>query len=471
MLRRWEWPDQQPPRDLREAFLVHTIRSGEASRAAARVLEIYREAVHDALAEGFVSREDVQKLERLRAQLNIRKADHDKLMASLAADDRALLGDPTRHLPPEKCLQLKTYERALTEYLARSGDAFEEEEEGDFLARLREEYRVTKEEHDAVLDRLGGGRKVLAARLAEEVHTVERAAVTVGLLEREPSPLHEFLSFLLRRRRATACERLLNVVGLDETDGRAAEARRKILGGDREARLSGLEELGRLASPLVAEHLAGVARTTADYGGATLEQLLTAYTSSVDPYVRAAALCALHARGGTPAQEAARLLGDEHALVRETASHLGATDAREPTTFEKMVTLHAVNLFSELEPEELEELARACRPEAYPAGRVVCAEGERGDHVFVVLEGEVRVVRGEGEAAAVVGVERAGSVLGEMAVLDPAPRAATILAGEGGARLLRLDGAAFLDTLREDPSIGAGLLRVMARRLRASAPA
>jgi hypothetical protein len=435
ILRRWEWADAEaPPRDLREAFLVHTIRAGEASR----VVEIYREAVREALSEGFVSREDVQKLERLRAQLNIRKADHDKLMAALDAEDRALLGDPTRHLPPEKWLQLKTYERALEKYLAEATE--EEADEDHFVARLREEYRVTKEEHDAVLDRLGGGRKVLAARLAEEVDAVERAASAVRHLEREATPLSDFFIYLLRRRRETACARLVNVVGVAAEDERAAGACAKLSAEERATRLAGLAELAGAASPLVAEHLAAASDGVRDYGGAALDDLLEAYARSVDPYIRAAA---------------ARLLG---------RSDAGEGSAPQPSTLDKMIALHAVGLFAELEPEELEELARACRPESFAPGAFVCREGERGDHVFVVLDGEVRVLRGDDEE--LIAVERAGSVLGEMAVLDPAPRAASILAGPAGAHLLRLDGAAFLDTLREDPSIGAGLLKVMARRLR-----
>jgi CRP-like cAMP-binding protein len=53
-----------------------------------------------------------------------------------------------------------------------------------------------------------------------------------------------------------------------------------------------------------------------------------------------------------------------------------------------------------------------------------------------------------------------------MAVLDPAPRAATVIAGDRGARILRLEGDAFLVALHSDPSIASGLLKVMSRRLR-----
>src|SRR5687767_686094 len=206
IVKRWEWDDQPAPRDLREAFIVHTIRTGEAAKTAAGALEVYKEAVREAVADGLVSREEVHKLERLRRQMNIKQAEHDKVMAALASEDRALLGDPTRHLPPEKCLQLKSYERALEDYVGRAS-AEDDLSDGAFVSRLREEYRVTRAEHEAVLDRLSGGRRVLSARLAEELHVLERAAAAVDILGRGPSPLGRFLAYLLRRRRAAAVER------------------------------------------------------------------------------------------------------------------------------------------------------------------------------------------------------------------------------------------------------------------------
>ncbi|MBC7930471.1 MAG: cyclic nucleotide-binding domain-containing protein, partial [Rubrivivax sp.] len=476
IVRRWEWPDRKAPKDLREAFLVHTIRTGEVTKNAARVLEIYKEAVRDALSEGFVSREDVQKLERLRQQLDIKKADHDKVMAALAADERALLDDPTRHLSPEKFLQLKSYERALGDYVL-SAPADEDMSDGDFVSRLRKEYRVTKAEHDAVLDRLVGGERTLAARLAEELHVIERAAATVHKLDEEPSPLNNFLSHLLRRRRATAIGRLVNVIGLTTGDGGVGEACRNLSDGNRLIRWAGVAKLSRSAAPSVAEYLTSVYLSVADYETSPLDDLLLIYTSSVDPYVRAASILLLSRRGTLRGQTLERLKVDEYLLVREVVTSVetgvgedGPSDGGL-TTLEKMITLHAVKLFSTLDPEELYELALSCESESYLAGAVVCSEGDRGDHVFIILEGDVRVVRGEGVSASLVSVERAGSVLGEMAVLDSAPRSASILAGDEGARMLHLDGPAFLDALQSAPSMASGLLSVMARRLRSTTSA
>jgi CRP-like cAMP-binding protein len=66
----------------------------------------------------------------------------------------------------------------------------------------------------------------------------------------------------------------------------------------------------------------------------------------------------------------------------------------------------------------------------------------------------------------VLRVERAGSVIGEMAVLESTLRSASVFAGAEGARVLRLNGAAFHAVLDADPSVADGVIRTLARRIR-----
>jgi hypothetical protein len=87
IVRHWEWTDVEPPRDLREAFLLHTIRTRESQRSAASILESYKQAVRVALADGFVTREEVQQLQALRHQLGIAPADHERVMSELMEEE------------------------------------------------------------------------------------------------------------------------------------------------------------------------------------------------------------------------------------------------------------------------------------------------------------------------------------------------------------------------------------------------
>jgi CRP-like cAMP-binding protein len=141
--------------------------------------------------------------------------------------------------------------------------------------------------------------------------------------------------------------------------------------------------------------------------------------------------------------------------------------ADEPTTIAKMIGLKMIDIFDGLEPEDLAELARAGRESWFTQGETLCREGEIGDELFVLLTGEVTVLRRDGDVDRVVAVEGPGSVIGELAVLDPAPRNATVVASTVAVRALRLGGAPFRHALTASPAVSEVIIRLLARRLRA----
>ncbi|HYY56513.1 MAG TPA: 4Fe-4S binding protein, partial [Pyrinomonadaceae bacterium] len=324
IIKRWEWTDIQPPKDLREAFLIHTIRTRESAKGTAQVLEIYKDAVRETLANGFVTREEVQLLESLRNQLQIKKADHEKVMAALAEEERALINDPSKQISAEKRLQLDTYKHALENYLERvlaaEGDA-----DDSFIIKLRAEYRVTKEEHAAVLDELLGGTGGIASRLAEELGIIERTSYALGALEAEPQSLaHDLLRDLLRRRRVYAVDRLLRSLSFEPRAETSLVIRAGLCSNNSAQRRTAVEQLSGQITPSIGERLLSAhAETTARQAElTTLRSALRVQTESVDPYVRAVALYVLSEHGPVEADLLARLATDEHELVRETAAHL-----------------------------------------------------------------------------------------------------------------------------------------------------
>lgn len=153
-------------------------------------------------------------------------------------------------------------------------------------------------------------------------------------------------------------------------------------------------------------------------------------------------------------------------LSREQTDE-GSGSAHQLLTVEKMIALRSASIFKELPPEGLVALAHASNAEVFPAGKVLCAEGERGSDVFILLGGDVKCFKHENGHERFISSEGPGGLIGEMAILDPAPRAATVIAGDAGVRVLRLDGAAFGVVLSRHASISAGVIRILARRLRA----
>jgi hypothetical protein len=472
VIKRWEWTDK-PPRDLHEAFLIHNIRTRESAKGAAQVVEIYKDAVREALANGFVTREEVQLLESLRNQLQIKKADHDKVMAALAEEERALLSDPSKQISAEKRLQLETYRHALESYLDHVLAA-EGSFDDSFIVQLRSEYRVTEEEHKAVLDDVLGGDRGMAARLAEHAAAIERSAKTIEALELQPTPTHDFLKELLRRKRALAVDSLVRGLSFTMDDETSRILRQGLFSSDEAERESVIEKLNLVVAPAIAERLVKTYRETAlsESSMPTLTDMLYARMTSVDPYIRAVTLYALGERGAAGLELLLRMSADEHELVRETALHLkerGGKDSethRHLITIEKMIALRSAPIFSRITPEGLAELARASTEDEFAPGETLCVEGEPGNEVFILLAGEVRILKKDGAGEKFIGTEKAGGFIGEMAVLDPAPRSATLVAGEEGTRALRLNGDAFRDSLNRDPTIAASVLRTLAQRLR-----
>jgi CRP-like cAMP-binding protein len=91
--------------------------------------------------------------------------------------------------------------------------------------------------------------------------------------------------------------------------------------------------------------------------------------------------------------------------------------------------LRACALFQSLPADRLRRIADIATHRDLPAGAVVFREGEKGDEMYVVIAGKVRIskrVPGVGEEA--LGILEAGSHFGEMAMVDEAPRSADAIA-------------------------------------------
>ena len=138
-----------------------------------------------------------------------------------------------------------------------------------------------------------------------------------------------------------------------------------------------------------------------------------------------------------------------------------AADAAMLTTADKVLFLKGLELFAQVPSEDLAELAARTEEVALEDGERLFAEHDPGDALFLVVEGTVAVARA-GATLAELGVRE---VLGEMAVLDPAPRSADAIA-RGPVRLLRLARDDFANVLGERPEVAAGVIRVLTRRLR-----
>ena len=130
---------------------------------------------------------------------------------------------------------------------------------------------------------------------------------------------------------------------------------------------------------------------------------------------------------------------------------------------EKVLILADASLFTGLSGEELYPVAELAETIDLAAGDTVVRQGDPGDALFVVARGALHVLR-DGARVRDLGP---GAVFGEMALLDGAPRAATVAAA-GAAQVLRIPRAEFEALLDESPELARGVIRTLLGHLRAS---
>ena len=91
-------------------------------------------------------------------------------------------------------------------------------------------------------------------------------------------------------------------------------------------------------------------------------------------------------------------------------------------------SLRRLEIFAELSQADLEWLSEQAEPMTVDAGTNLIEEGEPGDAAYIVIDGEFQVVKKSSHQDIVIAVREAGEVFGEMALIDHAPRMATVRA-------------------------------------------
>ena len=87
----------------------------------------------------------------------------------------------------------------------------------------------------------------------------------------------------------------------------------------------------------------------------------------------------------------------------------------------------------------------------FAAGEVILQEGEEGDTAFLITAGAVEVLIGEGARARTVAKLAAGDVFGEISLIEPGPRSATVRAIED-TRCAMTSFDEFMSWIEEDPA-------------------
>ena len=115
-----------------------------------------------------------------------------------------------------------------------------------------------------------------------------------------------------------------------------------------------------------------------------------------------------------------------------------------------------------METIDLKEVFRASELQTpFRAGEVIFREGDPGDFMYVLMDGEVEVQI----AQRVVGAFAAVEVFGEMALLDTQPRSATVVA-RTDCKLITITQQRFKTLIQKNPDFGIYIMQILVERIR-----
>lgn len=282
------------------------------------------------------------------------------------------------------------------------------------------------------------GQRIERARALRDVRAATER-VASGSAAHEASP---FLTAIIDQRIAREHDRVLAAMAALGAPAARGVVRRCLRSGDPEIRAQALEALDSLGDRRLGSALARLLDLPADPRGHDADAAWRRLRDDVDPWIRG--LSRLVHPNGADMTDDARALGD----------------------IETMLRLRRVPLFERLASEDLQRIAVAATERAFEPGEALVREGDPGDELFVILDGQVVVTRTEADGSERrIRTYEAGDHIGELAVLRARPRVATVTAEGGPVRTLVIDGEGLTAILLERPEAAMAMLATLAERI------
>lgn len=138
----------------------------------------------------------------------------------------------------------------------------------------------------------------------------------------------------------------------------------------------------------------------------------------------------------------------------------------EPSVDARLKLLHSVALFAGLTEGAFEALAELATEKRYPKGAIIISEGDDAQSVYIVASGKVKIYL-VSETGRELVLEQCGpgEYFGEIALLDDAPRSASVTVLEP-CELLAVSRQAFQSLVASRPELAEGVIEQLAQRVR-----
>lgn len=128
--------------------------------------------------------------------------------------------------------------------------------------------------------------------------------------------------------------------------------------------------------------------------------------------------------------------------------------------------LARIPFFTALPPAELDRLVAELDVVNLNSGDILFREGDPGEHLYVVVSGELEILMGPGtEDELILNVLQEGEYLGEMSLIQPDGLRTASARARGNVVLLSMSRSQFRDLLVRHPELSATMVSVLSQRL------
>jgi CRP-like cAMP-binding protein len=132
--------------------------------------------------------------------------------------------------------------------------------------------------------------------------------------------------------------------------------------------------------------------------------------------------------------------------------------------------LRSITIFKDLDKNELEIVSKHVFEKSVEKDSILFVEGMSGELLYIIMSGSVEIIKKTNDNKKIVlATMEANDIIGEMSLIDSAPRTATGITSADSV-LLVITKQSFNEILQSDPRIAAkilmGLLKVIGRRLK-----
>jgi len=128
---------------------------------------------------------------------------------------------------------------------------------------------------------------------------------------------------------------------------------------------------------------------------------------------------------------------------------------------EKVLVLKSLNLFKDTPENILADLAPLMKEMEYEQGTEIFKEGETGDCMYIIQQGNIRIHKGNTTLA----ILKEKEVFGELSLLDADTRSASATA-DTDCILYKIDQEPFYELMDERPEVAKGFIKILCQRLR-----